>query len=381
MSDLPDFPSLFAIAEAEALFRNPLLLREELERNGSDVNILLAAMAAAAEEVIGQLARVQQGLYLGTAKRDQLDKLVFDRYGLLRKQAAPSYGIAAFTTTVASPGTFTIPDGTVLATAGGVQFLTVGAVTFPAASVGPITVPIRSIAAGADQKAAAAAINAIQTPIVGAPADLAATNLAATFGGEDAELDEAFVARVRLFFTTVRRGTLSAIRLGVLSVAGVISCSVFENLDVLGRPAGYVEAVVADTFLDQFVGATVPATYATQAAALTNTIETALDEYRPAGVPVAVTIGAVVLTPVRLALSYDAGVDTTLVALLARATVVNRVNRLAPGEPLSVADVRALVQGVPGVFTTGSEIVAPTGDVVPRSQQVLRTQLSLVGVI
>jgi uncharacterized phage protein gp47/JayE len=139
--------------------------------------------------------------------------------------------------------------------------------------------------------------------------------------------------------------------------------------------------VIADTFTDQFVGATIPATYATQQAALTTNVEVALDEYRPAGVPVAVTIGIVVLTPVRLALSYNAGVDTTAVALSARSAVVNRVNRLAPGEPLSLTELRTLVQGVPGIYATGSEIVTPVGDVVPLSQQVLRTQLSLVGVI
>lgn len=378
MADLPLFRDLFGLAEAEALFRNPLLLREELERPGSDVNILLAAMAAAAEEIIGQLARLQQGLYLGTAKRDQLDKLVFDRYGLLRKQAAPSYSVESFSTTAATAGAFTIPDGTVIATGGGIQFITVGAVTFPAASVGPVTVPVRSVGAGADQKAAAGAITNIQSSITGSPADLRAANTYASFGGEDAELDEAFVERVRLFFTTVRRGTLSAIRMGVLSVAGVVSCSVFESLDATGRPLGYVESVIADTFLDQFVGATIPATYATQAAVLTSTVEAALDEYRPAGVPVAVTIGAVVLTPVRLALSYTAGADTTAVALRARSAVVNLVNNLAPGQSLLTSSLRTAVQGVPGVFTTGLEIVAPAGDVVPLSQQVLRTQLSLV---
>lgn len=381
MADLPVFRDLFAIAEAEALFRNSLLLREELERPGSDINILLAGAAAAAEEVVGQLARVQQGLFLSTARADQLDKLVYDRYGLLRSQAAPSYGYASFTTTAATVGAFTIPDATVLGTAAGLQFITVGAVTFPAASTGPVRVPIRSVAAGADQKARAGTVTAIQTEIVNQPTDLAVTNIAATFGGEDAETDEAFVARVRLYYTTVRRGTVSAIRLGALSVAAVVSCSVFESLDGLGRPSGYVEVVIADSFTDQFVGAAVPPTYATQMAALTTNVEAALEEYRPAGVPVAVTIASVVLTAVRLALSFNAGVDTTAVSLAARAAVVNRVNRLSPGERLTVASLRETVQAVTGISPTGSEIVAPAGDVVPLSLQVLRTQLSLVGVI
>ena len=378
---MPVFRDLFAIAEAEALFRNPLLLREELERPGSDVNILLASAAAAAEEVIGQLARVQQGLFLSTARREQLDKLVYDRYGLLRKQAAPSYGYANFTTTAATAGAFTIPDATVLGTSAGLQFITIGAVTFPAGSTGPVRVPIRSVAAGADQKARAGTVTAIQTEIVNQPTDLAVTNPAATFGGEDAELDEAFVARVRLFYTTVRRGTVSAIRLGALSVAAVASASVFESVDGLGRPSGYVEVAIADSFTDQFVGAAVPPTYATQMAALSGNIEAALEEYRPAGVPVAVTIGSIVLTAVRLALSFNAGVDTTAVSLAARSAVVNRVNRLAPGERLTVTSLRETVQAVTGISPTGSEIVAPAGDVVPLSLQVLRTQLSLVGVI
>jgi len=114
------------------LVRNGRISPEEIDRRGSDINNLVASSAAMADACMGQLASVRASLYVGTARNDDLDRLITDRYpDLVRKQAAPSYGYATFSFPTPVVTTFSIPDATVLSTADNVQFITVGATTVP----------------------------------------------------------------------------------------------------------------------------------------------------------------------------------------------------------------------------------------------------------
>ena len=54
--DLPSFFDIFRIGKSEALIRNGLLSASEIDRKGSDLNILFAAASAMADECVGQLA-------------------------------------------------------------------------------------------------------------------------------------------------------------------------------------------------------------------------------------------------------------------------------------------------------------------------------------
>ena len=116
MPDLPTWQALFRVGRDEILARSDRLTIEAIEREGSDVNALVAAAAAIGDEVVGQLATGLGGLFLDTAKGEALDRLVFDRYGMTRKAAAPAFGTVLFATTAATAAAFTIPAGTVLGT-------------------------------------------------------------------------------------------------------------------------------------------------------------------------------------------------------------------------------------------------------------------------
>lgn len=373
--DLPDFNTLFRLGKTEALVRNGLLSPAEIDRKGSDLNILFAAAAAMGDECIGQLAKVRGDLYVGTARADALDRLITDRYpDLIRKQAAPSFGYINFSFSPAVAAAFTIPDGTTLSTADSIQFITVG--DFPVAiGATAVRVPIRSVLAGSTQKASAGKINNLTSTITGAPTSgMTVTNSAATFGGEDRENDADYALRYRLRYLAARRATIGAIEQAILSIPGVVKATAFENLDTLGRPIGYVQAVVADTFTEQMVDTVVvPATYATQQALLTNQIDQTLLEWRAAGVGVQVVIAAVVLQSIRIELTFSSGADETAVTSAVLAGVVQHVNNLAPGEKLQLSDLKAIIQRTPGVYYTGNELITPVGDIQPAPGEVLRT--------
>jgi len=379
MPDLPKFQDLFRAARDEALIRNAKLSREAVEREGTDANVLIAAGAAIGDEVVGQVSDLQAALFLTSAVGEDLDRLVFDRYGLVRKAAASSRGSVQFTTTAASPTTFPLASGTVLQAVSGIQSVATEDSVFSAGSIGPVTVAVRSVLAGATQNAKIGEITSIVSGIPGAPNDLKVTNPYATAGAADAETDDSLRERARRYFVTARRGTIAALEETALSVPGVLSASAYEVIDQSGRAARQVQLVISDQFTEQFVEFdVVPPRYQTQSQALTVQVVEALEDMRAAGVYVGVFVASVVVQPVQLTLTFQAGASVNDAALQARAAVVNYVNALAPGKPFVLADLLATIRLVPGLTYTGAEVYSPLGDITAKPLQVIRTSLGLV---
>ncbi len=385
--DFPNFQTLFQIARNEALARNSSMTRDAIEREGSDANIMIAAAVAAADQVVGQQVVNIAGQFLDSALGDALDKLLFDRYGLTRKVAAASVGTVMFTTTVAAPTAFLVPAGIQLSTADGLQFETIESELFAAGSTGPVYVAVRSLLAGADQQARIGTITSIISRIPGAPNDLRVTNTLATAGAADRESDSEFRARGRGFFTTVQRGTLSAITQAALNVPGVVRANTFELLDVNGAPNYRVSCVLADQFTDTLANYTASnPSYEAQSQVLSQEVFNVLQDYRPAGVFVQVQVAQVVLQSIGLSLSFRAGVNLDTVALSARAAITNYINNLAPGQSLYLEPMIQALRGVDGLIVDGDEISVQNSTAVTSSDpliyvkplQVLRTSLALV---
>jgi len=385
MPDFPNFDDLFRIARDEVLTRNAQVSRDAVERDGADANILVASGSAAADEVMGQLAEVAAGVYLDSAPgADQnstaLDRVVFDRYGIVRKPAAASLGSVQFRTIAPAPPLLSIPANLQLQTPDGVQFITTESVPFPTGTTGPVTVAVRSVLAGANQNAKANTLINILGVVPNSPSDLTVSNPLATSGGDDAETDDSLRDRARRYFTTVRRGTIGAIEEAALGVPGVQKATAFEVIDALGRPARLVQLVISDAFTEQFVDlSAIPPRYMAQSQLLAQTVFNALADVRPAGIFVQVYVASTVLQAIQLSLTFQAGIDVSSAALQARAAAVGYVNALFPGEPIVLIDLQNALAVVPGL--AAASIVSPLGNVVAKPLQVLRTSLGLVTAI
>ena len=380
MPDFPNFADLFRIARDESLTRSAALKRNVIEREGTDANALTAGGVAVGDECIGQLTKVSAGLFLDSSSSTQVDRILWDRYQILRKGASPAFGEVQFSLPSPAAGSFTIPANTQLQTSDGKVFLTIGNTVFSSGSSGPVTVSVQSLQSGLSQQAQIGTITSIQGTIPGAPAGLTVNNPLATAGASDEESTDAFKQRGKTYYVTARRGTLRAIEQGATSVPGITSATAFETTDPNGYLVRVVELVVSDTYTDQLVNAgSLPPTYQTQSSAITSQILSTLLEFRAAGIQVFVTLGSVVLQPILLALRFQAGVNTDAVALAARNAVIAYVNSLRPGATLTVSGMEAALQAVPGLIVTpgGSNIISPAGDVVPQTLQVLRTSLAL----
>ena len=382
--DLPTRADLWRVAQDEALRLNPALSLAEINREGSDLNIAVAAGVAIGEQLVAQLARAIAGQNYGTARSQQLRRLVADRTGgeVVAKAAAPALGSVDFSSALGASGNFLIPQGTQLQTPGGLVFVTTAPATYPAGGHGPVSVPVRSVQAGASQQTPHDQIRSVLTALPGAPTDLAVTNPLATFGADDAEQDPQLVARARQFFPNARRGVLGALVNGALAVPGVRTAAAFEYVDPSGQPARAVELVVADAYTDALASLTAPpAGYAAQAATVASQIALSLDEYRAAGIPVLVRVAQVQLLQVNLALVVQSGADLLAVPARAQAAVVAVINALPPGATLTIDALVTALKAVAGlVRVSPTSITSPVTDVAALPLQVLRTTPALVKV-
>lgn len=379
MADFPSAPDLLRIARDEVLLKNTLLTRAIVERSGSDANALAAASVAVGDAVVGQLIRVAAALFIDTAKRADLDRVVFDRFQLLRKDASPARTEVVLTAPVVLVGSFAVPEGTLFRTGDGKQFASTAAHTFLSGQLSSPSIPVASVLAGSSQQVRAGSITTLSSLLTGAPAGLTVTNALASTGADDAEEDEDFRARAKLFYKTARRATLEAIEEGALAVPGVRKATAFEVIEPNGSAARLVELVVADAFTEQLIVADVlPTSYATQSAALTLLIAAGLRNVRAAGIQVAITVANVQLVGVTLGLRFRAGVDVEATSSAARAATVSYVNSLKPGAALVITDLETALSVVPGLQVLGGEVLAPTDDLAVQPSVVLRTSVGLV---
>lgn len=372
MPDLPSRAELFEVGANDLLVRaetRPVGKRitpEQVYTPGSDINLVIGATSAMVEEVMRQLGRGLSDLTLDGATGEALDRWVADRYSpyLARLTASPAYCPLTFTRTSLVAGAVTYLTGSIVQTTGGVRFELREPAVFGVATLGPVTVSGRAVEAGTSGNVAIGTVTSFVTEKP--DPTLLLTNLEVGAGGTDTQSDESYRSIARQFWKTVRRGTLSAIEFGALSVPGVVQAFAEEQLSQpMGVPNGFIFLYIADVN--------------GQSNTLLNTaVDLALMEYRCGGIVVTVYGATPTYQPVSLDLSYEAGIDTVAAWSNVRAAVVAAVNGLRPGETLEVAVIIEAAKSVTGVLVADDAVVAPTGDVVPTTGQIIRTSNDLV---
>jgi len=371
MPDLPNRVQLFNVFADELLVRaegrqnGRRITAQEVFTEGSDINLLGAGASAMAEEVVRQLGRGLQALTLDGAQGPELDRWCSDRYSgeVVRKTAAPALVKLQLARPNFTAGAGSYPAGSRVQTQGGIQFVTLTTGSFGATSLGPVTVEARAVNAGSSGNVPAGAIASFVTQPF--DASMTVTNPSFASGGDETELDASLRARARLFFVAARRGTLGAVEFGALTVPGVRQATAEEEVDGGGWLTGRVYLYIADA-------------NGQANASLVAAVTAAVRAYRGAGLPVS-TIGASpVFLPIVLQLSYSANVDSSVAFERVRTVVLGQVNQTRPNLTLYRSLISSAARSVPGVIVGDGAVVAPAGDVVPSTGQVIRTRLDLI---
>jgi len=339
---------------------------------GTDINIILGAASAMADEATRHLAMRIAALYLDSAEDEDLDRLVADRVSpeLFRKQAAPSVVQLQFTRS-APPSTLIAQSydlGRKFRTDSGVEFKLTEPVALPAGSTGPVWANAEALLSGTGGNVVDNTVRRfVQTPTDSA---VQVTNPEAAAGGRDVETNEQFRERARGWFRTARRGTLDAIEFGALTVPGVASAKAEEVIDPnTGMPTGPVRAYIADS-------------NGQSNAILAESVRLVLREYRAAGVAVSILSSKPQFVSIAYRLAFGANVDTrAAIAQLKRLTVAT-VNLLGPNEPLLRSMLFALARAIPGAVVASDAVQLPGGDLIPASglSRSFKTSLDLVTV-
>lgn len=375
--NLPTRDDYFQVGASEVLARSAARPeRERLSRaavftEGTDINIIIAACSAMADEATRQLAARMAALYLDSAEDNDLDRLVADRFSteIVRKQAAPAVVPLQFQRPIppSAGAGVTYPQGTKFRTEQGTEFALLEAVTLSLGSTGPVIGAAQAVLAGTGGNVAPGAVVQFSGPRTD-PA-MTVTNVEPGAGGRDVETDQALRERARSFFRTARRGTLSAIEFGALSVEGVESATAWEELDAtLGIPTGRVYVTVADR-------------NGQANSILAEAVRNQLVEYRGAGVVVDVITSNTLWESVAYdGIAFVSGTDTRAAVQQLKNLTVVAVNVLAPGEPLTLALLYSLARSVPGAIVREGAVYIPAGDVVPASNETIKTRLELVSV-
>lgn len=338
---------------------------ELLNVESSDVSIMLHSAAAMAEEVAAFAQRGLNELSLATAQSaggELLDRWAHDRYLLARFAQTLSVGACTITRT-AGVGPLAIPATSVVGTATGTTFATLTSLSY-GAGTSSFSVNCLAQTAGVIGNAAVGAVTQVISSFPGE--NLSVTNALPFAGGFPRETDNEFAARIRGFFVSARRGTLSAIVNGAISVPQIAFATADENLDADGDPAFRVNLTIADRDGQ-----------ANQA--LADLVRAALFEFRALGTPVQIVIGNPQFVDITIEdVQFDAGTVTTTTIDQIRGQILSLVNNIFPNKPLERALLFQAVKNVPGTRLSEQALVLPAGDLFPSSGSVIRTTASRI---
>lgn len=372
MADLISRLDLYAIGRDFLLTRAKKINPAMVDVAGTDANMFVGSASVIAAALIRQLAYSVNRLLLDGAEDEDLDRYAFDRYNENRKGASPAVGSVRLFRASAGGGAGTVPVGTRLRTNTGVEYVTTTTANFGVSDLSTSGVFVSATQAG---KATQVGANMIrQFSDTGSLFDttLQVNNDAPTAGGEDAESDEVFRDRIRQFWLTQSRGTLSAIERGALSVPGVVSARAEEVLTVIGTtsiPARVVNLYIADSS-------------GVASDALAAQVLTALVDYRAAGIAVVISNSLPQLVDIVLVLSFSATVDTNALSEAVRTAILEFINSLPVNGTLYRGELQSvLVRFKPdGLIVSEDAIVAPVGDLVPDLGRTIRTISTMINI-
>jgi len=332
---------------------------------GSDANLFVGSSSVMGDAVVKQLGYATSRLTLDGSFDEDLDRYMWDRYQLVRKGASPALVVLRFYRPTFAAGSGTIAAGTKLISTGNIEYITTQPANFGPTTLDNVLVNARAVQAG---KATQVGANTIQRIANTSPSALfdgtiRVNNDATAAGGEEAEDDDTAKNRVRQFWTTNQRGTLSAIEFGALTVPGVVSAKAIEAISPLnGLPARLVNLYISDSS----GVASLP---------LAQAVAIALNNYRGGGIPVVISTSIPFIQQIVLSLSFSSGVDTVTLGSQVQAAVVEFVNSLPVNGTLYTAQLQSVLQRffADGLIPNQSSIVSPIGDVVPTVGQTIRT--------
>src|SRR5262249_34525801 len=124
--DLPTRLDYQSIGRQYVVARAKRIDPAQVDTEGSDVNLYVGSTSFLAQEVPRQLGARAAALLLDGSEGEDLDRLAWDRYQLLRKDAAAAVVPVRYFRPTVTGGSGSIPKDAVLLSLAGIQYVTNG---------------------------------------------------------------------------------------------------------------------------------------------------------------------------------------------------------------------------------------------------------------
>lgn len=358
----PSFDDLFNLGKAEAILKKPVLG----VRIGDISEMLIAGAAAMADRLIGWFAERIAATFLDGATGDDLTLLASDHWAIQRIDATKAVATVTFTRASADASAQTIPIGTTVATerdsqGNDIQFVTTSAASWAISENGAKTVNVEAVVAGTSGNLSSVNLitRLISSPPPGGTYTITASSLPA--GGDEEESDADLRDRVRLYPSTLRRGTIAALEYGAKSVESISVAKASAVQDSTGLVTVYVsDASGNSTGSTVAVGPSV-----VDDGTMTKKVAIELYEWACAGSLVNVTGGAIQTVNITVAIAVRIGVDVDQLITDIQDSIEARVNKLNIGETLYLSDIVSAVKVVDPDNIVNVTVTLPLTDTVP----------------
>jgi uncharacterized phage protein gp47/JayE len=360
--DFPRYPELFEIAVRAMLAKDNSLTEEAIRTPGTAAYTIASLAATMGQELVYHIARVARDRLLSTAKGEELDRLVFDWFSLLRKPAAAATCKCKFTCT--RNGILNI--GTKVGTTDGKEYILTETLSFSAQGQS-LYGTVVCTQTGEIGNTKANTIVKFLSPTF--DPDMTVTNEEPAVGGCDIESDESLRERARSFWQVVQRGTLLAIQNGALTIPQVAKAVAYET-NITNSAGATIGKIVSLAVAAQNQGGN---------QAIVNLVKQELDNWRPAGVHVNVIACEVIwLNVIQLQVSWRVGANVELAKERIKTKIVNFVNNMDPGQIFEPNVIVGLLLQDPAVAKVPLPAVLTPQRMTPEKNQVFRTSSNAV---
>jgi uncharacterized phage protein gp47/JayE len=360
--DFPRYPELFEIAVRAMLAKDNSLTEEVIRTPGTAAYTIASLAATMGQELVYHIARVARDRLLSTAKGEELDRLVYDWFGLLRKPAAAATCKCKFTCST----TGNLSSGTKVGTTDGKEYILTESLSF-STNGQSLYGTVVCTQTGEIGNTKANTIVQFLSQIY--DSNMTVTNEEPAVGGCDAESDESLRERARSFWQVVQRGTLLAIQNGALTIPQVAKASAYET-EITNTAGSVIGKIVSLAVAAQNQGGN---------QAIVNLVKQELDNWRPAGVYVNIIPCEVVwLNVIQLQISWKVGANVELAKERIKTRIVNFVNNMEPGQIFEPNVIVGLLLQDPAVAKVPLPAVLSPQRMTPRKDQVFRTSTNAV---
>jgi hypothetical protein len=358
----PTFDDLFTLGKAEAILKRPTLG----VRVGDITEMLIAGAAAMADRVIGWFAERIAATFVDGAQGDDLTLLAADHWGIQRRAATKAVCTVRFNRAGANATAQNFPIGTTVATArdsqgNDIQFVTTQAASWSSSENGNKTVNAEAVVAGLSGNLSDVNLitRIVSTPPAGGTYTINQSSLPA--GGSEAESDEDLRDRVRLYPSTLRRGTLAALEYGAKSTSTIAVAKASAIQDT----GGIVTVYVSDASGNSTGDITEVEAGIVDDGTMTKKVAIELFNWAAAGALVYAAGGAVQTVNIEVSIAVKIGVDVTQLIADIQDSIDARVSKLNIGATLYLSDIISAVKAVDPDNIVNITVDAPLVDTVP----------------